>query len=155
MQRAQLESALSSDLQALAAASDQVSRRFAAQHSLSANDFQALLRILIAESDDEPLTVGELGRSLGISSAATTYLVDRLIRSGHIRRQPHPTDLRSTLLRYDAHGMEVARAFFGPLGALTRSALSGVEDEDLATAHHVLTALTDAVRGYEAELPKP
>ncbi|GAA1479597.1 hypothetical protein GCM10009624_00370 [Gordonia sinesedis] len=154
MTREELESVLASDLQALSAASDQLSRVFATRHSLSANDFQALLRILVAEGGGEPLTVGQLGRSLGISSAATTYLVDRLIKSRHIRRQPHPTDHRSTVLRYDDHGMEVAREFFGPLGALTHSALATISDEDLATAHKVITVLIDVVRSYESSLPQ-
>ncbi|TWS19539.1 MarR family transcriptional regulator [Tsukamurella asaccharolytica] len=152
MMRVDLESALTSDVQALSAASDQLSRVFATQHSLSANDFQALLRVLVAERDGQPLTVGRLGRSLRISSAATTYLVDRLIKSGHIRREPHPTDQRSTVLLYDDHGMQVAQEFFGPLAALTHSALATFSDEDLAIAHEVFTVLIGTVRGHESRL---
>lgn len=152
MDRAELESAMAADMRALSAASEQIGRAFAARHDLSANDFQALLRIMVADVDGDPLTVGRLGASLGMSSAAMTYLVERMIASGHIRREPHPTDRRRVILRYDDHGMEVAREFFGPLGAVTRSALADVDDDDLATAHRVFAVLIDAIRGYGAEL---
>ncbi|WP_299570554.1 MarR family winged helix-turn-helix transcriptional regulator [uncultured Williamsia sp.] len=143
---------MAADMRALSAASEQIGRAFAARHDLSANDFQALLRIMVADVDGDPLTVGRLGASLGMSSAAMTYLVERMIASGHIRREAHPTDRRRVILRYDDHGMEVAREFFGPLGAVTRAALADVDDDDLATAHRVFAVLIDAIRGYGAEL---
>ena len=34
---------------------------------------------------------------LGITTASTTSLIDRLVLSGHVRREPHPTD-RSSLV---------------------------------------------------------
>ncbi|MCP2194085.1 DNA-binding transcriptional regulator, MarR family [Williamsia deligens] len=152
MDRAELESAMASDMRALSAASEQIGRAFAARHDLSANDFQALLRIMVADVDGEPLTVGRLGASLGMSSAAMTYLVERMIASGHIRREPDPDDRRRVILRYDEHGMEVARGFFGPLVSLTRSALTDIADDDLATAHRVFSVLIDAIRAYGTEL---
>ncbi|GAA2061890.1 MarR family winged helix-turn-helix transcriptional regulator [Williamsia deligens] len=143
---------MASDMRALSAASEQIGRAFAARHDLSANDFQALLRIMVADVDGEPLTVGRLGASLGMSSAAMTYLVERMIASGHIRREPDPDDRRRVILRYDEHGMEVARGFFGPLVSLTRSALTDIADDDLATAHRVFSVLIDAIRAYGTEL---
>ncbi|KQR99286.1 MarR family transcriptional regulator [Williamsia sp. Leaf354] len=152
LDRTGLESAMASDLRALSAASEQIGRVFAGRHDLSANDFQALLRIMVADVDGEPLTVGKLGSSLGMSSAAMTYLVERMINSEHIRREPDPSDRRRVILRYDDHGMEVAREFFGPLGAVTRAALADLDDSDLATAHRVFGVLIDALRGYARDL---
>ena len=152
MERAELESAMAADMRALAAASEQLGRVFAGQHELGANDFQALLRIMVADVEGTPLTVGRLGSSLGMSSAAMTYLVERMISSGHISREHDPADRRRVILRYDDHGMEVAREFFGPLGELTRGALADVDEADLATAHRVFGILIDAVRTYEQRL---
>jgi hypothetical protein len=51
-----------------------------------------------------PLTQRELGGHLLLTSGAVTMLVDRLERDGLVRRDPHPTDRRVTLvsLRADA-----------------------------------------------------
>ncbi|MBT0567466.1 winged helix-turn-helix transcriptional regulator [Williamsia sp. CHRR-6] len=143
---------MASDMRAFASASEQLGRVFAAQNELGANDFQALLRIMVADVEGKPLTVGRLGASLGMSSAAMTYLVERMIASGHIRREPDPSDRRRVILRYDDHGMQVARAFFGPLGAMTRAALADVDDADLAAAHRVFGRMTEVIRAYERSL---
>lgn len=57
----------------------------------------------IAESDPQGsavpgVTPRRLADHLGISTAAVTTLVDRLVASGHLERVPHPTDRRSVVL---------------------------------------------------------
>lgn len=155
--RSELESAISADLRAVTAVSEQIGRVFGAQHKLRPNDFRALMHIMVADVDGTPLTSGELGSMLGISSAAVTYLVERMIASGHIRRESDAKDRRKVILRYDDHGMEVARGFFGPLGQRTSKALSEMSDSDLEAAHRVFEALIGAMREHHDELggPKP
>ncbi|NMN99196.1 MarR family winged helix-turn-helix transcriptional regulator [Antrihabitans stalactiti] len=136
----------------MAAVSDQIGLFFAGQHELRANDFRALMHIMVADVEGRPLTAGDLARLLGTSSAAITYLVERMIVSGHIRRESDPADRRKVILRYAEHGMEVARGFFAPLGVRTRQALADFSDDDLETAHSVFLALIDAMRGHFGEL---
>ena len=45
------------------------------------------------------LTPGQLGERLCLSSGAVTALVDRLERLGWARREPHPHDRRSVIVR--------------------------------------------------------
>jgi DNA-binding MarR family transcriptional regulator len=45
-----------------------------------------------------PLTQRDLAMRLLLSSGAVTFLVDRLEQAGLVRRQPHPTDRRTTLV---------------------------------------------------------
>jgi DNA-binding Lrp family transcriptional regulator len=45
-----------------------------------------------------PMTQRELGEHLLLTSGAVTMLVDRLERDGLVRRDPHPTDRRVTLV---------------------------------------------------------
>jgi len=78
-ERAELESRIASDVRAMTAESDRLGRVFGAQHSLSANDFRALLHIMVADVGGRPVSPGELGSVLGLSSAAMTYLVERMI----------------------------------------------------------------------------
>lgn len=150
--RAALEALIAADIRALSAESEQIGRTFAAQHSLAANDFRALLHIMVADAAGTPLTAGELRRQMGMSGAAITYLVERMIASGHLRRDSDPTDRRKVILRVADHGMGVAGQFFAPLAAHTTGALADTADDDIATAHRVLGTLIEAMAAFRREL---
>ena len=152
--RDDVEALIVSDVQALSAESDELSRAFCARHDLSANDFRALLHVLVSERDGDPLTQSELGRRIGVSGAAITYLVDRMVQSGHLTREAHPSDRRKVLLRYADHGSAVARSFFTPLGGHTRASLDEFSATELGTAHRVLTALIGSMRAFNADLTR-
>ena len=149
--RASLEAQISVDVRALTAESEQIGRTFAGQNNVGANDFRALLHIMVAESAGTPLTAGELRKLMGTSGAAITYLVERMISSGHLRRDTDPTDRRKVILRYDDHGLAVARKFFAPLAQISSQALAGLPDSDLEAAHRVFTALTSAMQQFIAD----
>ena len=150
--RAALESQMAADVRALTAESDQIGLYFASRHDVAANDFRALLHIMVAETSGSPLTAGELRQRMGMSGAAITYLVERMIASDHFRRESDPADRRKVILRVADHGMDVARGFFTPLAEHTRQALAGIGDDDLAAAHRTFTALVDAMRAFRAQL---
>lgn len=154
-ERVRLEALIAADARALTAESDQLGRVFAAVHQLGPSDFRALLHILVAETAGAPLTSGELRHRMGLSAAAITYLVERMINSGHIRRDTHAEDRRKVILRYSDPGLDTARSFFTPLGMHTRAALDDVSDADLAAAHRVFTALIAAMRHFQSELGSP
>jgi len=78
------------------------------------------------------LTPSALGRLLRLTSGGTTALVQRLERAGHVTREAHPEDRRSTLLRLTPQAEEEASDAFAPLVAeLDRLAgeLAGPERE--------------------------
>jgi DNA-binding MarR family transcriptional regulator len=150
--RAQLEELMSDDMRALTAQSDRIGRYFARRHDVSTSDLHALLHIRVAEAAGEPLSLSQLRQRMDVSPAAVTYLVDRMIEAGHIRREADPADRRKSLLRYERHGMAVARAFFNPLRARVRSAVADLSDRDLTAAHRVFTAMMAAMSGFEDEL---
>ena len=147
-----LESLISADLREISIESDQIGRLFAVSHDLRPNDFRALLHIMVAEAAGRPMTSGDLSQRMGLSGSAITYLVDRLIESGHIRRFPHPHDRRKVMLRHSDAALVTARSFFSPLGTHTGVALEDFSDDDLLAAHKVLTALIAAMRQYQGEL---
>jgi DNA-binding MarR family transcriptional regulator len=150
--RAALESLMAADVRALTAESDQIGRHFANRHDVAANDFRALLHIMVADTAGSPLTAGELRQRMGMSGAAITYLVERMIGSEHVRRESDPADRRKVILHVADHGMDVARGFFTPLAEHTRQALAGIGDDDLAAAHRTFEALMDAMRAFRGEL---
>jgi DNA-binding MarR family transcriptional regulator len=136
----------------MGAESDQIGRMFAGVNDMTANDFRALLHIMVADDAGTPLTAGDLRARMGVSGAAITYLVERMIGSGHVKRETHPSDRRKVVLRYDDHGMAVARSFFVPLAEHTSRAMAGLSDADLAAAHRTFTALLGAMADFRASL---
>jgi DNA-binding MarR family transcriptional regulator len=143
---------MSADMRAVTAQSDRISRHFARQNQLSGNDFHALLHVMVAETAGTPLTMAQLRQRMDVSPAAITYLVDRMIDAGHLRREADPSDRRKALLRYENSGMELAHAFFAPLGIHLRAALADLPDKDLMAAHRVFTAMIDSMSMFESEL---
>lgn len=148
MQREDRERLIAADVRALTAESDQIGREFASRNDVSANDFRALLHVMVADAAGAPLTAGELRKLMGTSAAAITYLVERMIESGHLRREAHPGDRRKVILRYDDHGLAVANDFFTPLAEINSQALADLPDADLDAAHRVFTALLGGMREF-------
>jgi DNA-binding MarR family transcriptional regulator len=65
---------------------------------LGENDLLALRYLLTAKQDERSVGPKELTAYLGISSASTTVLIDRLERSGQVRREHSPFDRRALIL---------------------------------------------------------
>lgn len=146
---------MSADMRAITAESDRIGRHFARQNNVSGSDFHALLHIMVAETAGEPLSAAQLRRRMDVSPAAITYLVDRMIDAGHLRREPDPHDRRKTLLRSEKRGMTLARSFFTPLGAALRSGLAGLSDRDLAAAHRVFSVMIEVMSTFESQPTAP
>jgi DNA-binding MarR family transcriptional regulator len=143
---------MSADMQAVTAQSDRIGRYFARQNKVSGNDFHALLHVMVAETAGTPLTMAQLRQRMDVSPAAITYLVDRMIGAGHVRREADPGDRRKALLRYENSGMELAHAFFDPLAIHLRASLADLPDRDLMAAHRAFAAMIDAMSAFESEL---
>jgi DNA-binding MarR family transcriptional regulator len=151
--RAQLERRMGADLRDLTSESDWISRSFAEQNHVSANEFRALLFVMLAEGAGVQLTAGELRKQMGLSGAAITYLVERMAEHGHLRRETDPSDRRKVILRYGEHGMSVAVEFFGKLSKHNEQAMAHLPDEDLEAAHRVFSAMVEGMRSFRDELP--
>jgi DNA-binding MarR family transcriptional regulator len=133
-------------------AAQHVGHAFAQRHGLHPTDLQALIAVMHAEAAGEPLTPGRLGERIGLSSGATTAAIDRLERSGHLRRTRESPDRRVVHLRYGHRGMALAMEFFRPLGARTDEVMAGFTDEDLATVRRFLAGMTDALTAHHREV---
>ncbi|MCK9794456.1 MarR family transcriptional regulator [Isoptericola sp. 4D.3] len=76
---------------------------------MNVTDLQALRYVIAAEAAGEVATPRGLATHLHISTASTTKLLDRLTRSGHLTREPHPTDRRSLVVVATAHAHDEVR----------------------------------------------
>lgn len=91
-----------------------------------------------------PCTQRSLATALDVSPRNVTGLVDGLVGSGHVSREPHPTDRRATLVTPTAHGDEVIRSLidshqhlalelFGRVPHDRLAAFAATLDETIAT----------------------
>ncbi|QGH71083.1 MarR family transcriptional regulator [Pseudactinotalea sp. HY158] len=126
-------------------AEQRVSEASARYMRLSATDMRAVRYLIVAADAGTTVTARDIAEHLGISSASTTKLLDRMEAGGHIRRQPHPSDRRALAIvvtdatRVAAErtiGREHARRFrlAADLGPDERAAVIGFLDSLSRTA---------------------
>ena len=132
--------------------SHRLAEAFAERHGMHHTDLRALVAVLHAEQRGEPLTPGALGAAVGLSSGATTALIDRLERTGHLRRVRDDPDRRRIRLHYDPAGLALAHDFFGPLGERSRQVMDGFTPEELATVARFLRAINDTLARHREHL---
>jgi DNA-binding MarR family transcriptional regulator len=91
-------------------------------------------------------TPTELSRYTGLTSGATTAMLDRLEKAKFIRRKPNPKDRRGVLIEISKKWAETA----GPLVASVQKAhkelIASYTDKDLETIAHFLTCFTENVK---------
>lgn len=84
-------------------ADQEMRRRMARGMGMNVTDLQALQFVIAAERRGHDVTARQLSRDLGISTASTTKLLDRLTASGHLERRPHPSDRRALVIGATEH----------------------------------------------------
>ncbi|MEV6543359.1 MarR family transcriptional regulator [Streptomyces sp. NPDC051665] len=123
------------------------SARFANQNGMHPTDVRALIALMDADRAGEEMTAGRLGGALGLNSAGTTALVDRLERAGQVRRVRSEGDRRRVVVEVDQRAVDLGQAFFGPLIGSAVELLQGYDERELAAIRGFL----DGVRQAAAE----
>lgn len=80
---------------------------------LGETDMRALRYAMFVADQGGVVTARDIAEHLGISSASTSKLLDRLEQGGHIRRAPHPTDRRAISILVDEATRTVAEKTVG------------------------------------------
>lgn len=106
---------------------------------LAPNDTTAL-RALDHIGDAE-VPVGALGDGLGLSSAATTGLVDRLARTGLARRRPDPADRRRVLVSLTPQALAFGAEHLRPILERTTQAAGELSPAQRAAVHDFLATV--------------
>ncbi len=119
-------------LQDYAGEADRLGQVFAERNGMHPTDLHALLAVMQADAGGTPLTPGRLGEYLGLSSGATTAVIDRLERAEHVRRSRDGRDRRRVTLHHADAAAQLGRAFFGPLGTKMDMMLAGYTPAELA-----------------------
>ena len=88
-----------------------------------------------------PLLHGEIQRKILVTSGGITYLVDRLVEKGLVRREECPTDRRARYAVITDAGRAMMDEIFPQHAELIRSAMSGLTAREQAEATRLLRKL--------------
>jgi DNA-binding MarR family transcriptional regulator len=128
---------------------EQSRAEFARLHGLHPTDLRALVCLLDAARAGQPATPGWLGAHLGLNSAGTTALIDRLERLGHLRRARDSRDRRKVLLAVTDEAVALGWSFFGPQIDAMVAAMRSFTSAELETVRRFLDAMASAARQAE------
>jgi DNA-binding MarR family transcriptional regulator len=93
-----------------------------------------------------PSTQRVLAQALSVSPRNITGLVDGLVATGFVTRQPHPTDRRATLVTFTEHGARTARRLEEGRGQFAELLFAEMTDEELAGLVDGLAAVHGRLR---------
>lgn len=133
-------------LQRFTQASDRYVESTSQLHATHRTDMNALAAIMRFENSGTPPTPGELAKELSLSSPATTALLDRLERQGHVERLRMDTDRRRVRIRMTDKARTDGRAMFGPLA---RQMMGVIAQHDGTELELVSRFLTEAIAGVD------
>jgi DNA-binding MarR family transcriptional regulator len=94
-----------------------------------------------------PLTPGQLGERLLLTSGGVTALLHRLERAGHVTRQAHPSDRRSVLLHADPAIVGQAAQCYGQLTDATDAVTSRLTARDREVVRTFLLEIAEVSEG--------
>jgi MarR family transcriptional regulator, organic hydroperoxide resistance regulator len=137
---------------------NQFSRLFGSWLGLHSTDSEALMEIVYAEERSIPLSPARLASRIGLSSGATTSLLNRLEKGGHVRRSRESTDRRVVTLRSSPNVHARAEEFFATLAQQLDNAMSRYSPELLNSFEALLIDVRTTMSSHLAErhdLPPP
>lgn len=128
------------------AAEASMRRRTRSTMGMGETDLIALRFLLREQGEGRSVLQRDLVRTLGVSSPSVTALVDRLVASGHVTRQPHPTDRRAVVVVPTVDSDSEVRA---TLGAMHQRMIAAVDELDGAELEAVARFLSSMISAVE------
>jgi len=96
--------------------------------------------VLLHFSREGRLPLGKMGDRLMLHQASITNLVDRLEQQGYVRREPHPTDRRTTLAALTDDGRAIIEAATEAVVA-ARIGVGELDDDEARSIERILEKL--------------
>ncbi|WP_341927030.1 MarR family transcriptional regulator [Nocardioides psychrotolerans] len=109
-------------------------------------DLAGLALVMDRGQAGEHPTPGQISAALQLSAPATSAMLDRLEKLGHVVRTPHPTDRRSVVVEITDHALEVGGAMFGRLATHLAPVVAARSEADLETIATFLEEVVAATR---------
>lgn len=128
------------------------SRLFGLRAGMHVTDAEALVQIINAEDKGAPLTQSVLSRRIGLTSGATSSLLNRLEEAGHIERRRDRSDRRVVTLRSTAEVHRRVDEFFAEVGAELAASMAGHPPEELERFADLVAGLTGVMERHLSAL---
>lgn len=128
-------------------------RRTRESMSMGENDLLVLRYLLKAHQKGELVSPGELARYLAVSTASMTAIIDRLEKSGHVRRERHATDRRSIYVIPTVDSDEEVRKTLGDMHERMLGAVIEMSADETRIVMETLARLQTAVDQVDAREP--
>ncbi|BBY61585.1 MarR family winged helix-turn-helix transcriptional regulator [Mycolicibacterium sarraceniae] len=130
---------------------NQFSRLFGSWLGLYSTDTEALLEIVYGEERGVPLSPARLASRIGLTSGATTSLLNRLEEAGHVVRSRESADRRVVTLRSSSQVHSRADEFFAALAHQLDQAMSRYTPELLSSFEDLLIDLRTTMSAHLTE----
>lgn len=92
-----------------------------------------------------------LATALGVTPRNVTGLVDGLVATGFVTREPHPTDRRASLVTFTEHGARTAEEFVRGRAAIADLLFDGMPEDVFSGLVAGLDIVLDRLRAALAE----
>jgi DNA-binding MarR family transcriptional regulator len=107
---------------------------------------QTQFLVLIAIHAYKRCTMGTLARSMHVSMPTATGVVNRLVRTGFVRRFPKPEDRRQVIVQVTAKGQAFIQQFQAVIRRRWEEVLRPLGSRELGAFYQVVTKLQDQLR---------
>lgn len=130
-------------------------RRTQDSMAMGENELLVLRYLTRAAGSGQDVTPIHLARHLGVSTASITALLDRLEKSAHVRRSPHPTDRRKVLVAATIHADDEMRDTLAAMHRRMMQATRGMTEAETTAVAAFLGRMRCAVTNACASTGEP
>ena len=106
----------------------------------------ARMRLLGALHCKGPQIMSSISDELGVTRRNVTALVDALEEEGLVRRKPHPTDRRATVIEMTNRGEQTMDMMYDEHRIAVAGLFEGLDEEDRGELARMLGVLREALR---------
>ncbi|KQY59867.1 hypothetical protein ASD11_10130 [Aeromicrobium sp. Root495] len=117
------------------------------EHSMHRTDLAAIAFVM----DREDTSPKDISEGLGLSPSATSAMLERLERAGHVRRERSEADRRGVRVEITQKALEVGGSMFAILARHLRAVLDDQDEAELARTAVLMEQINTATRAARAE----
>ena len=133
------------------AAETEIRRNTRDSMGMGETDILALRYLLRVQASGKQVVPKDLSQFLNITSASTTSLIDRLVASGHVRREPHPSDRRSVVVVPTVESDKEVRETLGAMHRRMMSVAESLTADEARIVVDFLQRMTQSLQVHENE----
>jgi DNA-binding MarR family transcriptional regulator len=106
----------------------------------------ARMRLLGTLHCNGPQIMSDISDDLGVTRRNITALVDALEDEGLVRRRPHPTDRRATVIELSERGAQTANGMYGGYREAVSGLFTHLSEDERRELMRLLGSLREALR---------